>query len=191
LPGVVECAARRGYHLREADLLFEIVSQDTGAPVTDGMPGEVVFTTLSRGGMPLIRYRRGDISRFVPDPCPCGTALKTLERVAQRVSGVVPIGESSLRMADLDEALFAVPGVLSFSATVAREGRDILLLEVNALEGRGNAVASQVDAALKAISPIELARLRGQLKVVVTVQPTGYVLSEPTKRRITDRRLEP
>jgi phenylacetate-CoA ligase len=188
LGGGVECAARQGYHLREADLLFEIVNPDTGAPVASGTPGEVVFTTLTRRGMPLIRYRTGDISRFLPGSCPCGTTLQTLERVTHRAGGDVPIGERYLTMADLDEALFAVPGVLNFSATVAREGRDILLLDVSGVEGHGSAVASKVDAALEAIPAIEVARARGQLDVVVTVKPTRYILSGPPKRTIMDRR---
>jgi phenylacetate-CoA ligase len=189
LGGGVECTARRGYHLREADLLFEIVSSDTGVPVKDGTPGEVVFTTLSRRGMPLIRYRTGDISRFVPGCCPCGTTLKTLERVTHRASGVVLIGDRHLTMADLDEALFTVPGVLNFSATVAREARDILLLEVSAIEGCGSGMASKVGDSLEAIPAIESARSRSQVDVVVTVRPTGYIPSGATKRMITDRRL--
>ena len=54
-----------------------------------GEMGEVVFTTLSRRGMPLIRYRTGDLSRFLPEPCPCGTVLKTLETVKGRISGQI------------------------------------------------------------------------------------------------------
>ena len=68
LGGGVECAALEGYHLREADLFFEIVDHETGAPCPDGAVGEVVFTTLTRKGMPLIRYRTGDIARMIPDP---------------------------------------------------------------------------------------------------------------------------
>jgi len=63
LGGAVECSMRDGYHLREADLLFEIVDPDTGQPLNDGETGEIVFTTLTRQGMPLIRYRTGDLSR--------------------------------------------------------------------------------------------------------------------------------
>jgi len=187
LGGGVECAVRRGYHLCEADLLFEIVNRDTGAPVADGVPGEVVFTSLTRRGMPLIRYRTGDISRFLPGPCPCGTNLKTLARVTHRADGAIPIGEHALTMADLDEVLFTVPGVLNFSATVARTGQDTLLLEISAVEGWGDAVASDMDAALEAIPAIEQARVHGQLDVIVTVRPTGYVLSGPPKRMITVR----
>jgi phenylacetate-CoA ligase len=54
-----ECQARRGYHLREADMIFEIVNPATGEPVAEGETGEAVFTTLTRRGMPLIRSRTG------------------------------------------------------------------------------------------------------------------------------------
>ena len=86
--GGVECEARNGYHLREADLYIEIVDPETGRSVSEGDPGEVVFTTLTRRGMPLIRYRTGDVSRFVPGPCPCGTVLKTLARVKSRLCSI-------------------------------------------------------------------------------------------------------
>jgi phenylacetate-CoA ligase len=188
LGGGVECAARRGYHLREADLLFEIVDPDTGTPVADGMPGEVVFTTLTRRGMPLIRYRTGDISRFVPGPCPCGAALKTLERVTRRASGCIPIGDRSVTVADLDEAIFEVPGVLDFSVMISHEQRDVFLLQVTTVEGIGAGVAARVNAALEAIPAIADARALGCLDVVPSIQPTGYALSGPPKRSITDRR---
>ena len=59
--GGVDCARHMGYHLRSADLLFEIVDPVRGLPVPDGMVGEVVFSTLNREAMPLIRYRTGDL----------------------------------------------------------------------------------------------------------------------------------
>ena len=118
LGGGVDCAARRGYHLREADMYFEIVDPVSGKHLPDGEYGEVIFTTLTRRGMPLIRYRTGDVSRFIVEPCPCGTRLKTLERITHRWRGRVPIGVSYLTMADLDEALFAIDGVLNFTATL-------------------------------------------------------------------------
>lgn len=79
----VDCAAGRGYHLREADFFFEIVDE-VGRHVPDGEYGEVVFTTLRRKAMPLIRYATGDISRFLPEPCPCGSMLPLLDRVRPR-----------------------------------------------------------------------------------------------------------
>lgn len=84
LGGAVSCWALDGYHYREADLFFEIICPESGKPVPDGTYGEIVFTTLTRTGMPLIRYRTGDWSRFLTEPCPCGCILKRLERVGPR-----------------------------------------------------------------------------------------------------------
>ncbi|MDR1571286.1 MAG: AMP-binding protein [Clostridiales Family XIII bacterium] len=87
LGGAVSCHVREGCHIREADLLFEIIEPDSGEPLPDGEWGEIVFTTLTRAAMPFIRYRIGDIGRFMPDPCACGSVLKRLDRVRDRAAG--------------------------------------------------------------------------------------------------------
>ncbi len=79
--GGVECWALSGYHLRETDLYFEIVEPNSGVPLPEGELGEIVFTTLTRNGMPLIRYRTGHLARFLAEPCSCGTVLRRMEKV--------------------------------------------------------------------------------------------------------------
>lgn len=171
LGGGVECKARQGYHLREADLLFEIIDPITGLPVAEGQPGEIVFTTLTRRGMPLVRYRTGDLSRFIAGGCPCGTALKTLEQVRQRLSGIVPISEKSrLIMADLDEALFPIPGLVDFTAQLRQGERAQLHIEALLLPGKGNGAASDVRKALDSIPAIVQAHQDGTLTTAVTAR---------------------
>jgi phenylacetate-coenzyme A ligase PaaK-like adenylate-forming protein len=179
LGGGVDCEARRGYHLREADLLFEIIDPSTGAVLPDGECGEVVFTTLTRRGMPLIRYRTGDVSRFITEPCPCGTRLKTLEYITHRWNGRVPIGPRYLTMADLDEALFAIDGVLNFTATMLHDnGHDSLQLEVKIAEDRRFMPAIQAITA--AVPYAQYFNLR--VSTVDTIPPSM------AKRTIIDRR---
>ncbi|HZK01398.1 MAG TPA: AMP-binding protein [Anaerovoracaceae bacterium] len=84
LGGAVSCQTLIGYHFRENDLYVEIVNPKTGIPVQKGLYGEIVFTTLTRKGMPLIRYRTGDISRWLPGVCPCGSVLKRMDKVLSR-----------------------------------------------------------------------------------------------------------
>ena len=120
LGGGLDCKAHVGYHLREADLYFEIIDEQ-GQPVPDGQEGEVVFTTLTRQGMPLIRYRTGDISRFLLGSCPCGTIIRRLERITKRKNDLIFLGENQyFTMADLDERLFVLPGVLDYTVSVNR-----------------------------------------------------------------------
>jgi phenylacetate-CoA ligase len=92
--GAVQCEARSGYHMREADLYFEIVDPVRGHSVPDGEIGEIVFTTLTRIGMPLIRYRTGDLSRFIPEPCPCGSSLRRLDKIAGRIASAACLAGS-------------------------------------------------------------------------------------------------
>jgi phenylacetate-CoA ligase len=76
--GGVECAAREGFHLREADVIIEIVDPRTTRPAADGIRGEVVVTTLTREAMPLVRYRTGHMAAMVAAPCPCGSELRRI-----------------------------------------------------------------------------------------------------------------
>lgn len=80
----VSCEYQNGYHVREADLYLEIISPDTGKPVPDGEWGEIAFTSLTRVGMPFIRYRTGDFSRWKTDTCRCGSGLKLLDYIRDR-----------------------------------------------------------------------------------------------------------
>jgi len=80
----VSCEYQNGYHVREADLYLEIINPETGRTVPDGDWGEIVFTTLTRIGMPFIRYRTGDISRWKTELCPCGSKLKLLDYIQDR-----------------------------------------------------------------------------------------------------------
>ena len=140
LGGGVECEALDGYHLRDADLYFEVVDHESGEAVADGTTGEVVFTTLTRRGMPLIRYKTGDMAGIVPQPCPCGTFLRRMERVRGRWESGIRLGpESTLTLPDMDEALFRLPGLLDYRATVSqgREGTFRLHVDVHRAEGAG------------------------------------------------------
>ena len=89
--GGVQCGAREGYHMRDLDLLLEVVDPETGEPVPDGELGELVLTTLRRTGMPLIRYRTGDLGRFIVSPCPCGTLKPRLAEVEGRLADVISL----------------------------------------------------------------------------------------------------
>ncbi len=154
LGGGVECEAHLGYHLREADLYFEIVHPESGEPLPEGEYGEVVFTTLTRRGMPLIRYRMGDRSRFLPGKCPCESSLRTLEKVRGRFSGFVSAGGETLKLPDFDEALFPIPGLLNFSVTVTGDGAEAsLLVETQMLTSEDS--TSLVEQALRGVSSIK------------------------------------
>lgn len=74
----LECGFHRGMHIRENDLYMEIIDEK-GSPVADGVFGEITVTTLTRRGMPMIRYRTGDRGRILPGICACNSILRRVE----------------------------------------------------------------------------------------------------------------
>lgn len=122
--GAIECSAHHGYHLRETDLFFEIIDPKTEEICSPGQWGEITVTTLTREGMPLVRYRTGDISRFIDDPCPCRSKFRRMDYIRYRYPHAIPLPDSQLfGMADLDDLFFTIPGVVDFDASmVTRQG---------------------------------------------------------------------
>ena len=190
MAGGVECEAFAGLHLREADLLFEIINPETGEVLNDGEEGEVVFTTLTRKGMPLIRYRTGDISRFIPASCPCGTVLKRLVPVKERVGGGTVLANGELiSMSMLDEALFAVRGLLNFQAEITvHDGMDRLDITAQVATWAGANIQELIRQALLSIRVIADHVHSGVLMLgSVVVDQTGKPWN-PSKRIIRDLR---
>jgi len=116
--GGVECECLNGYHLRENDLYFEIIDPISGESVSDGEYGEVVFTTLNRQAMPLIRYKTGDKARFLTQACACGTFLRTMEKVQGRIENKACIHGHDIHLRELDEILLRNASVLDYKFTV-------------------------------------------------------------------------
>lgn len=81
----VECPAHQGFHVRELDVLIEIVDISGRKVLAPGEEGEVVITTLQRQAMPLVRYRTGDVACLLPAPCACGSPLRRLGPVRGRI----------------------------------------------------------------------------------------------------------
>lgn len=75
-----------GYHVRENDLYIEIIDPSSGKILPQGEWGEIVMTTLTRKGMPFLRYCTGDTGRWLKDTCTCGSVLKRLDRVQKRTT---------------------------------------------------------------------------------------------------------
>ena len=190
LGGGVECSARNGYHMREGDLLFEIIDPVTGSPVRDGEYGEVVFSTLTRRGMPLVRYRTGDRSRFLVQPCPCGSVLRRMERIAGRISEAVRLHDGSLiSMAQIDEILFRDPRVSAYCAEIfVKDGRDCLVLIVRFEQGFPD--VQQLLLELRRHLSIDDLVRQGHLNLDIREGDAGYFTTGTAKRFIADRRNE-
>lgn len=119
LGGAVECDYHNGMHIRENDLLIEIVNPVTKEKVEDGESGEILITTLTRKAMPLIRYATGDISSFVAGNCNCNSVLKRLDKIKYRLDDRVHIGKNLyISINSIDNILFHLDNLINYKIDV-------------------------------------------------------------------------
>lgn len=173
--GGVFCQKKFGYHLREADLYFEIVHPVTGRPVKTGQYGEVAVTTFGHRAMPLLRYRTGDIARYQKDPCPCGSILPVMSRVVCRKCDVLSWGEDLwLALPDVEAQLMSLCSVRDVRIQMRKHTMEIGLcgLEEELKEVKERFETTQVSKALEKLSirpvikeaPMQKADTRGMTK---------------------------
>jgi phenylacetate-coenzyme A ligase PaaK-like adenylate-forming protein len=167
--------------VRENELLVEVVHPASGEPVAPGETGEVVFSTLTRRGMPLIRYRTGDLSRLLPGTCACRSPLLRLERIHGRIDAGIDLDDERLTMAALDEVLFPFARVIDFSATYRPGPPPALHVDVACLHDDGTLEA--LYAAVAGIPGLAQAIDRG-LRLALAVNGDGRLVSRVGKRRI-------
>jgi phenylacetate-coenzyme A ligase PaaK-like adenylate-forming protein len=185
LGGGVDCTAHAGYHMRESELLIEVINPASGEPVAEGETGEVVFTTLTRRGMPLIRYRTGDLSRLLPGTCACGSPLVRLERLHSRIGGGIRLdGAGELTIAMLDECLFDIDGIADFNAFYRRGTHPRLDLKITAVNGNETTLETDVRTALAGIPLIAAASEAQSIRLSVTVSPDRSIPHRVGKRTI-------
>jgi len=111
-PGVAfECQYKKGMHVWEDSYIFEVIDPATGAPVEDGEAGEIVFTTLKREGMPIIRYKTGDVACVLPAPCPCGRTHRRISRIKGRTDDMLIIKGVNLYPMQIEKVLMDIPEV--------------------------------------------------------------------------------
>ncbi|MDR2109307.1 MAG: hypothetical protein LBP28_07620 [Coriobacteriales bacterium] len=125
--GAVDCPHHQGLHVRESDLIVEVIDPLSGQPRASGQWGELVISTLGREAMPLLRYRTGDHSRLLTGTCPCGSPLKRISSVRPRAAEQIIAGGQTYSMAQLEESLFALPGVLDFKAELDDRASELLI----------------------------------------------------------------
>jgi phenylacetate-CoA ligase len=184
--GGVECSAFEGYHLRESDLYFEILDPDSGMTLEDGLLGEVAFTTLNRKGMPLIRYRTGDISRMIAGGCGCGSSFRRLDKIMGRMSDFIELSPGIfISLPELDEVVFKVRGVVNYKVKLYKGSftNAIKLLIKTSPEFTGT---DQVVEKLMENRKIRVAALRGQL----IVMPVGFLDYVECSTGMVKRKIE-
>jgi len=111
-PGVSgECLERNGLHINEDHFLVEMINPDTLAPAEPNEIGEMVITTLTKEALPVIRYRTRDLTRLIPEPCPCGRTMRRMARVFGRTDDMLIIRGVNVFPSQIEAVLFEIEGI--------------------------------------------------------------------------------
>jgi len=185
-PGVAtECVETKdGLHVWEDHFYPEIIDPDTGRVLPDGEIGELVFTTLTKEGLPIIRYRTRDLTRLLP-----GTArsMRRMEKITGRSDDMIILRGVNVFPTQVEEQLLKCAGLAPhFQIELTREGR----LDNMAVHVECTPKAS--DAAARAKSGKELAHhIKSVIGVTARIEvhdPNGVARSEGKARRVVDSR---
>jgi len=185
-PGVAnECVETKdGLHIWEDHFYPEIINPETGQPVADGEMGELVFTTLTKEGLPIIRYRTRDLTRLLP-----GTArsMRRMDKITGRSDDMIILRGVNVFPTQIEEQILKCRGLAPhFQITLTRDGRmDTMTVITESLP----------DAASDAARAASAKELAHHIKSVVGVScqidvrpPGGAPRSEGKARRVIDNR---
>lgn len=189
-PGVAgECEYKCGMHINEDHFLCEIINPETGEVLPVGEEGEMVITTLTKQGMPMLRYRTRDITRFIPERCACGRTTMRMEKIKGRSDDMLKIRGVNLFPSQIESVLVGMPGIgPHYEIVVSKEGYmdrievKVELANEEVLENFGELenlrrnisnnlrTVCQLDIPVKLVSPNTLKRFEGKAKRVTDLR---------------------
>ncbi|MEJ5228066.1 phenylacetate--CoA ligase [Thermodesulfovibrio sp.] len=110
-PGVAgECLEKKGLHIQEDHFLFEIIDPQSLEPVREGETGELVITTLTKEAFPVLRFRTGDLTRFILGECSCGRTFKRIDRIMGRTDDMIIIKGMKIFPSQIETILHEIEG---------------------------------------------------------------------------------
>jgi phenylacetate-CoA ligase len=189
-PGVsVECPERQGMHVAEDHFLPEIVDPATLVPVPPGVMGELVFTTLTKEALPVLRYRTRDLTSMTTEPCRCGRTLARIGRIMGRTDDMLIIRGVNVYPSQIEHALLQVADVEPHYLLVVRRDSALDTLEVR-VEGRAALAEAGTDAmrALEAVVRRKIYEVIGITADVSVVPPKTVERSAGKAQRVLDLR---
>jgi phenylacetate-CoA ligase len=191
-PGVAfECLEQNGMHIWEDAYVAEILDPKTLEPVPEGEVGELVLTTLTREGMPLIRYRTKDLTRFLPGDCPCGRAHRRLDRILGRADDMIILKGVNIYPMQIERVLMSIPEVgQNYLIVLEREGYlDQMRIKVEIKEE----FFVEDMRVLKNMQQSIARRLRDEILItprVELVESNSLPRTQGKAKRVEDRRQE-
>jgi phenylacetate-CoA ligase len=150
-PGLgIDCPARAGIHVWEDHYYPEIIDPATGAVLEDGREGELVISTLTREGLPLVRYRTHDLTRIVSRvACACGRTMLRIDRLRGRTDDMVIFKGVNFYPRQIEQLLLRQPGLgHEYQIVLDSEGGERMTIHVETEPGGDGGVAARVQREL-------------------------------------------
>jgi phenylacetate-CoA ligase len=195
-PGVAaECEAQAGLHIQEDHFLPEIVDPASGEPLPDGGWGELVFTSLTKQALPVLRYRTGDVTALDRSPCRCGRTSARMARITGRVDDMLIIRGVNLYPSEVERVLLTDPALAPhYQLLLGRDGAlDTLEVQVELAENiaPGWEEGGEEPEAVRALADRVRRRLYDETGIRMRVRlrpPKALPRSEGKAVRVVDRR---
>jgi len=189
-PGIAgECPLREGLHINEDHFIVEVINPKTLEPVGEGPQGELVLTTITKEGFPLIRYRTGDITSVDVEPCACGRTFVRMARVLSRTDDLIHFRGVEFFPAQVEQVLRDTDGVSPHYQIILDRQAGVDMLEIKV------EVSDKIPF-LDEVKTLEnlLTQLSRRIKAVLDVE-AKVTLVEPkslrqldAKARVVDKR---
>jgi phenylacetate-CoA ligase len=188
----IDCPAHEGYHYNELDLIAEVIDPETGEVLPEDWEGELVFTTISREAMPLIRYRTHDVSTLMAKPCKCGASLERLGQVKRRLESTYMVGgKDQVYLSMFDDVLYKIPEIIDYGLSLDKTGgKDTLSFKIEATEISEH-LYNHIRQSLLKIKIISYNVLNGKMNYpIIEILPFGSLRNETlwAKKMIKDLR---
>lgn len=190
-PGVaMECEAQCGLHINEDNFFPEIVDTQTLEPVKPGEQGELVITTLTKEGIPIIRYRTRDITSFITEPCECGRNLVKMKRVKGRSDDMLIIRGVNVFPSQIESVLLNIGDSIAphYQIVIDRVGAlDTFEIQIEVSEKTFSDEMKKIQS-LRKIIEHDMNSMLGISATITLVSPNTISRSEGKAKRIIDNR---
>ncbi|MGA1861501.1 phenylacetate--CoA ligase [Deferribacter thermophilus] len=190
-PGVAfECIeAKNGMHINEDHFLVEIIDPETGEQLPYGEKGEIVFTTITKEAIPLIRYRTRDITRLIKEPCICGRTFVRMEKVMGRSDDMLIIRGVNVFPSQIESILMETKGILPHYLIVVDRENNLDTLEV-LVEVNEEFFSDEIKRLQELEKAIEknIKEMIGITAKVRLVEPKTIERSQGKAKRVIDKR---
>ena len=190
-PGVAqECACKGGLHVFEDHFYPEIIDPDTGEVLAEGARGELVLTTLTKEGLPVLRYRTRDITALHRERCACGRTLVRMEKISGRTDDMLIVRGVNVFPSQIESVLLEVEGVQPHYQILvdrARHSLDEIEIWVEVSEDVFSDELARLEALRRKVQS-EIESVLGIRAAVRLVEPKTIQRSEGKAARVIDRR---